>query len=329
MDVIDFLRRKAKENPRRIVFPEGEDANILEAALQLRDGGLARPILLGDPGLIARNVANRRADLGGLDLIDPKSAPEMDAYVAAYCKSREMPESVGRRFMVRPLFFGAMMVKAGRADGLVAGIDHPTEEVIMACETIIGLRPDIGLASSFFLMEPPGFAGGEDGLLIFADPAVNPDPSAEELADIAVATAQSARELFGWKPRTALLSFSTRGSADHPRVAKVARAVELARLKAPDLLFDGEMQADAALVESVALKKTGGVGPVAGRANILIFPDLDSANIASKLVQRLSGAASYGPIVQGFALPVSDLSRGATTADIVGAALMVSARAVP
>ena len=328
MDVMDYLGRKALANPKRIVFPEGENSNILEAALQLRDAGLARPILLGDLDSMAQAAAERGVDLSGFVLSSPGLEPSLDQYVSAYCQSRDMPESVGRRFMVKPLYFAAMMVKAGDADGLVAGINHPTEEVIMASEMIIGLRPGISLASSFFLMEPPGFTGGEGGMLIFADPAVNPDPGPEELADIAVATAQSARELFGWEPRVAMLSFSTKGSASHPRVDKVVQAVALARKKAPDLLIEGELQADAALVEAVAKKKIGSADPVAGRANILVFPDLDSANIGSKLVQQLCGAASYGPIVQGFALPVSDLSRGATTQDIVGAALMVTARAI-
>ena len=328
MDVIDFLSRKARVSPKRIVFPEGENSKILEAALKLREAGLARPILLGNPEAIRQAAAEMKVAINGLVCFNPVTESNLAEYVSAYCDSREMPESVGRRFMVQPLFYGAMMVKSGDADGLVAGINHATEDVIMVCEMIIGLREGIGLASSFFLMQPPGFIGGENGLLIFADPAVNPDPTAEELADIAVATAQSARELFDWEPRVAMLSFSTRGSADHPRVQKVAEAVELARKKAPELLIDGEIQADAAIVESVAQKKTGAVGPVAGRANILIFPDLDSANISSKLVQRLCGAASYGPIVQGFARPVSDLSRGAEVEDIVGAALMVAARAV-
>jgi phosphate acetyltransferase len=328
MDVIDFLRRKARANPKRIVFPEGENPNILEAALELRDAGLARPILLGDPGVVAQAAAERRTDLAGVACFNPAADPGLEKYVAVYSQSRGLPERVGRRFMIQPLYYGAMMVKVGDADGLVAGISQATEEVIMASELVIGLRPGTSLASSFFLMQPPGFGGGQDGLLIFADPAVNPDPSAEELADIAVTTAHSARELFGWEPRVALLSFSTKGSAQHPRVDKVVRAVELAREKAPDLLIEGEMQADAALVEAVAKKKIGPDNPVAGKANILIFPDLDSANIASKLVQRLAGAASYGPIIQGFALPVSDLSRGAATRDIVGAALMVTARAL-
>ena len=210
---------------------------------------------------------------------------------------------------------------------MVAGIAHPTEEVIMASELIIGLQPGIGLASSFFLMEIPGFRGGEDGRIIFADPAVNPDPDQQQLADIALSTAQSARALLGWEPRVAMLSFSTRGSASHPMVDKVVEATALARRKAPDLLIEGEIQADAALVEAVARRKMGSESLVAGRANILISPDLNAANISAKLVQRLAGANGYGPVLQGFARPVSDLSRGATAEDVVGAALMVAVRA--
>lgn len=237
-----------------------------------------------------------------------------------------MPESACRRILSQPLCFGAMMVRKGDAHGMVAGIAHPTDEVIMASELIIGLKQGIGLPSSFYLMDIPGFAGSQGNLLVFADPAINPDPGPEQLADIAVATAMSTRELLGWEPRVALLSFSTKSSANHPNVDKVARAVDLARKKAPGLLFDGEMQADAALVEAVARRKMMDTGAVEGRANILVFPNLDAANISSKLVQVLAGAKAYGPILQGFDRPVSDLSRGATVRDVAGAALLVAAR---
>ena len=212
---------------------------------------------------------------------------------------------------------------------MVAGLAHPTEEVIMAAELIIGLQPGIGSASSFFLMEVPDSPYGENGRMIFADPAIIPCPDTKQLADIAVVTACNARTLFGWEPRVAMLSFSTLGSADHELARTVAEAVALARRKEPDLAVEGELQADAALVPEVAKKKIGPrkqANAVAGRANVLVFPDLNAANISSKLVQRLAGANSYGPVVQGFARPVSDLSRGATVTDIVGAALLVAAQ---
>ncbi len=297
------------------------------AAGRLRDDGLARPILLGNPVEVT-NCANRLGiNLADIKVVQPESAPQLEQYVSAYCQARDMPQRVGQRIISQPLYFAAMMVKMGQADCMVAGIDHPTEEVITASELIIGLRPDLSLVSSFFLMDVPGFGGGGDGLLIFADPAVNPDPTPEQLAAIALATAHSARELLEWKPRVAMLSFSTKGSASHPLVEKVVKATDLARAKDPEVLIEGELQADAALVEAVARKKIGAENAVAGKANILIFPDLNAANIACKLVQRLAGANAYGPFLQGFNLPVSDLSRGATVEDIVGASIMLAARA--
>ena len=325
MDLIEYLTAKAKENKASIVFPEGEDPVIQQAAIHLANQGLARPILLGDVDTIQKSL-NAESD-ASLSIIDPVSSPHLEPFIDRYCKERDMPESVGKRLLNQSLYFAAMMVKQRETDGMVAGIIHATEEVIMACELMIGLEPGIGLVSSFFVMHLPGFSAGEQGMLIFADPAVNPDPNAQELADIAISTAKSAKELFDWEPRVAMLSFSTKGSADHPAVNKVIKATELAIDKAPDFLFEGELQADAALVPSVAQKKFNGNCRVAGRANVLVFPDLNSGNISSKLVQRMTGAASYGPVLQGFQRPVSDLSRGATVEDVIGASLMVAARA--
>jgi phosphate acetyltransferase len=327
MDLMEYLAQKAKKSPSSIVFPEGEDPIIQETAVKLAELGLARPILLGNGEFMGEETKAKSNGRHPLDIIDPGASPALERYIDQYCRDRDMPQSVGKRIVSQPLCFGAMMVKNNDAGGMVAGIAHPTEDVILASELIIGFQTGIGLASSFFLMEVPGFTGGEEGRIIFADPAVNPDPDPEQLADIAVSTAHSARDLLGWEPRVAMLSFSTKGSADHAMVEKVVKATELARQKEPDLLIDGEMQADTALMESVALKKMNSESQVAGRANILIFPDLNSANIGAKLVQRLANATSYGPVIQGFARPVSDLSRGATVEDVVGASLMVSARA--
>ncbi len=325
MDLMQQLAVKARETKRTIVFPEGNDPIIQEAAVQLACDGLVKPVLLSDDGDLRQRMTQVSGNLP-IEIIDYAASPRMTTYIDHYCQEREMPSSVGKRILNSPLSFAAMMVKVRDGHGMVAGIAHPTEEVLMTSELLIGLQKNISVSSSFFLMEIPGFQGGECGRVIFADPAVNPDPSPEQLADIAVSTAQSAQDLLGWQPRVAMLSFSTHGSASHPLVDKVIKATSLARQKAPDILIDGEIQADAALVESVARKKVGAENPVAGQANILIFPDLNAANIGSKLVQRLAGAASYGPLLQGFAQPVSDLSRGATVADVVGAALMVAAR---
>lgn len=320
MDIMAYLARKAKQSPATIVFPEGEDPAIKAAAEKLAREGLCRPILLGKPEALQEERTSP-------ETIDPSASPLLEPYVDQYCRERDMPQSVGKRIVTQPLCFGAMMVKNRDAGGMVAGIIHPTEDVILASELMIGFQTGIGLASSFFVMEVPGFEGGEKGRIIFADPAVNPDPDPDQLADIAVTTAHSARDLLGWEPRVAMLSFSTKGSADHPMVDKVVKAFHLARKKAPDLQIDGEMQVDTALIQSVAHKKMTSQSPVAGRANILIFPDLNAANMGAKLVQRLAKATGYGPVLQGFSRPVSDLSRGATVDDVFGAGLMVAARA--
>jgi phosphate acetyltransferase len=323
VDVIEMLAAKAKENTRTIVFPEGADPVIQEAAKKLAADGLVKPVLLGDPDSLQKDL---QVEASFLDVINPAASSLTGDYVERYCQERDMPESVGKRVMSQPLCFAAMMVKTGQAHGMVAGIAHPTEEVIMASELIIGLEHGISLVSSFFLMEVPGFRGGQDGLLVFSDPAVNPNPDSSQLADIALSTARSARDLLGWEPKVAMLSFSTLGSAGHPMVDKVIEATSLARERDPGLLIEGEIQADAALIAAVAKKKVNAKSAVAGQANVLIFPDLNAANISAKLVQRLAGAISYGPVLQGFALPVSDLSRGASVDDVVGAALMVAAR---
>ena len=326
MDILKFLAKKAKETQRVIVFPEGDDPVIQEAAVQLACDGVVKPVLFGDVTYLKQRLTQQAGGEVPIEVIDPASSPKMAEYVSLYCDEREMPQRVGERILAHPLSFAAMMVKTGDAHGMVAGIAHATEDVLMTGELILGLQDGISLASSFFLMEVPGFVGGENGRILFADPAVNPDPDPEQLADIAISTARSARDLLGWEPRVAMLSFSTHGSADHPLVEKVVKATAIAREKAPEILIEGEIQADAALIDAVAKKKIRTDNQVAGQANVLIFPDLNAANIGSKLVQRLGGAASYGPILQGFSQPVSDLSRGATVEDVVGAALMVAAR---
>lgn len=326
MDVFDFFAQKAKEHIKTLVFPEGENPTIIKAAAQLLKERLVIPVLFGRPEQVKETGCNLDEYVSGIDFIDPAIDPRLAEYSAIYSNERSLPESVGRRIVRQPLCFGAMMVKKGEVNGMVAGINHPTNEVIMASELIIGLQPGISISSSFYLMDIPDYRGSQGSLLIFTDPAINPDPNPEQLADIAITTARSAQELLGWEPRVALLSFSTRGSASHLNVDKVIKAVELAHAKAPDILLDGEMQADAALIEAVALKKIGGKSTVAGRANILVFPNLDAANISSKLVQQLARAKSFGPILQGFNLPVSDLSRSATVQDVVNTALVVAAR---
>ncbi len=323
MDVISLFKKSAWKGCR-LVFPEGEDERILEAVRKAKNRKLAEPFFVGDRKGIEAAARKLKVDIGDIPVVDV-SAGVPARYIKAYAKQRKVPERLAERILSNPLFLAALMVRIGEADGMVAGAVSSSADVITAAEGIIGLRKGVSVPSSFFIMDIPGYKGGERGLLLFADSSVNIEPTERELADIAITTARTAKELMGWTPRVALLSFSTKGSAIHPRVDKVAEAVRLAKRKAPRLPIDGELQGDSALVESTAKKKMGGrTGKVAGKANVLIFPDLDSGNISYKLVQTLAGANAYGPILQGFEKPVSDLSRGAKAEDIVGVIAILS-----
>ncbi|MEL7656961.1 MAG: phosphate acyltransferase, partial [Bacillota bacterium] len=229
------------------MFPEGENHSILRAAAILKREGLINPILVGSSKKIQDVMCEQKILERDLCIVDPMEDEALTQYIISYCEERQMPEAVGRRILSQPLFFSAMMVKKGRAHCIVAGIDHPTEEVIMASELILGIKEGICVPSSFYLVEIPGFKGSQENLMIFSDPSMNPDPNAKELADIAYTTAQSVRTILGWEPKVAFLSFSTKGSADHPLVNKIQTACECLEKKNCDFLFDGELQADAAI----------------------------------------------------------------------------------
>jgi len=317
----------ARKRNLTVVLPEGSDERIVAAARILKDEGIARPIVLGKTEEIeaARNKAG--VSLEGIETINPRESAKLEAYAQKYVAGRaDLPPTVAKRLLIKPLFFGGMMVAAGDADAMVGGAASATATVIQAGALTVGFAAGIKTPSSFFLMIIPDFQGEKDKTFIFADCAVNIEPTAQELAQIALASARSAEKLLGQEPRVAMLSFSTRGSASHALVDKVSQALEIARQQRGDLLIDGEFQADTAIVPRVAAKKVKGQSPVAGRANVLIFPDLNSGNIAYKLTQYLAGAKAIGPFLQGFAQPISDLSRGASVDDIVATAAITLAQ---
>ena len=300
MRLIDRIRAKARSSIKRIVLPEGDEPRTIKAAETVCAEGLAEPILLAPESIAA-------------------DAPRRERYAEALYelrKAKGLTEDVAAKLVSDPMYFGMMMVKLGDADGLVSGAVHSTGDMLRPALQIIKTAPGMKLVSSSFLMECPNRGIGEDGLLVYADCVVNPNPNAEELANIAVATADTARRLCGIaEPRVAMLSFSTKGSANHALVDKVREATEIAHSLAPDLLLDGELQFDAALVPEVAAQKAKG-SPVAGRANVLVFPDLQSGNIGYKITQRLGGASCFA-VLQGLAKPCNDLSRGCSADDIV------------
>jgi phosphate acetyltransferase len=320
MELLDRIKLNAKKQNMRIVLPEGyEERNIKAADVAIAEG-LAQIILIGDPEEIASHASKLGLkNLSGAKIVNPKSHDKKDHYIDMMVelrKSKGMTKEEASRLIEDPLYLGVLMIKNGDADGEVSGADHATGDVVRPAFHYVKTAPGISVVSGAFLMILPDKTFGEDGVLVFADGAVHPNPTDKELAEIAVATAHTARTIGGFEPKIAMLSFSTKGSAKHELVDKVVSATKMAHEMAPDLLIDGELQGDAALVEAIGQKKAPG-SKIAGHANVLIFPDLNCGNIAYKLVQRLAHAEAIGPILQGMAAPINDLSRGCSVNDIV------------
>ncbi|MCR5608087.1 MAG: phosphate acetyltransferase [Lachnospiraceae bacterium] len=330
MGFIDVIKEKAKSNVQTIVLPETEDARTYEAASKVLAEGIANIVLIGNADEVNAKAKECGYDISKATVIDPLAFDKLDSYVDTLVELRKSkgmtPEQAKDLLTKNYLYFGVMMVKVGDADGMVSGACHATADVLRPSLQILKTAPGTKLVSSFFVMVVPDCEYGSNGTFVFGDCGLNQNPNSEELAAIADSSAKSFELLVGEKPVVAMLSHSTKGSAKHADVDKVTEAVRIAKEQYPDLCLDGELQADAAMVPSVGKSKAPG-SEVAGNANVLIFPDLDAGNIGYKLVQRLAHAEAYGPMTQGIAKPVNDLSRGCSADDIVGVIAITAVQA--
>jgi len=329
MDLIAQIKEKAAKNVKAIVLPEGTEERTIQAIKGIVDSKVARPILLGDEGAIKGIASKIGADISGAEIINPEKAPFFDDFVQAFYemrKSKGVDLDKAKATMLDPLFFASMMVKMDKADGEVAGAENTTGNVLRPALQIIKTSPGISAVSGAFIMIVPNCPYGDNGVFVFADCAVTIDPTAAQLAEFAKASVGTAVDLCGMKdPKIGMLSFSTKGSASHEMVDKMVQATAIAKEKFPELKVDGEFQLDAAIVPSVGSSKAPG-SPVAGDCNVLIFPDIQAGNIGYKLVQRTAKAEAIGPILQGIAKPVNDLSRGCSVEDIVNVVAMTAVR---
>ena len=330
MGFVELLKKRAKESVKTIVLPETEDMRTLEATDKILKEGVAKIILIGNEEEINKKAAEGGFDISGATIVDPETSDKTQAYIDKFVELRAKkgmtPEKAKEILHTQYPYYGVMMVKMGDADGMVSGACHSTADTLRPCLQILKTKPGTKLVSAFFLMVVPNCDMGANGTFIFADAGLEQNPDPEKLANIAISSADSFKLLVEKEPVVAMLSHSTKGSAKHADVDKVVEATKIAQELAPELALDGELQLDAAIVPSVGESKAPG-SKVAGHANVLVFPDLDAGNIGYKLVQRLAKAEAYGPLTQGIAAPVNDLSRGCSAEDIVGVVAITAVQA--
>jgi len=326
---MEGIYARARAAHKKVVLPEGHDPRVVKAAAAVRDREIAVPVLLGAPDVVQGLAKDQDVDISGIEIIDPATSPKRQEYADLLYQLRQkkgMTPEQAYELAGSSLYYGVLMIKAGEADGEVSGATHSTPDTVRPALQILKTAPGISIVSSFFVMIVPDSPYGEEGLLLYADSGLVINPNAKELAEIAICTGDTMKVLFGHEPKVALLSFSTKGSASDPLVDKVVEATRIAKEMRPDMCIDGELQGDAALVPWVGEKKAPG-SPVAGHANVLIFPDLQAGNIAYKLTERLAKAEAYGPVLQGVARPVNDLSRGCDWEDIVNVTAITAVQA--
>ena len=329
MSFIESIKQRAKQNIKTIILPEAEDKRVLEAASKVIAQGFAKVILIGNKEQVEKDSKENNIDLSGVEIIDIKSSTKKQEYAQKLFELRQakgMTQEEASKLIEEPIYFGMMMLKNGEADGLVSGAAHSTSNTLRPALQILKTAPNTKLVSAFFVMCVPNCEYGEHGTFIYGDSGLNQNPNADELSEIAISSAKSFRSLVEAEPKVAMLSYSTYGSAKSELTEKVIEATKLVKEKAPDLLVDGELQVDAAIIPEVSKSKAPG-SPIEGNANVLIFPDLNAGNIGYKLTQRLAKAEAYGPLCQGIAKPVNDLSRGCSADDIVGVVAITAVQA--